>query len=55
MDAVLIPAYEPDEQLIQLAKRLREKVVRLTDTSLPLYRKTPPWSPTKKTKAKAPL
>ena len=36
MDAVLIPAYEPDEQLIQLAKRLQEKgfaVVAVDDGS----------------------
>jgi len=41
MDAVLIPAYEPDEQLIQLAKRLREKgfaVVVVDDGSGEAYR-----------------
>ena len=40
MDAILIPAYEPDAQLIQLAKRLKEEgftVVVVNDGSGPSY------------------
>ena len=40
MDAILIPAYEPDEQLITLAKRLKEEgfvVVVVNDGSGPAY------------------